>query len=253
MKSTLVGVGLAAVLGAASIVGSTSTSRAALVCTPGNIVGPGSCTETVTFGPTTAGIVNVPLTIDKWVSNASAGFTETLSAANFSFGGSFGISPNVTGLGPGSGTINFDIAASLLYGPGSGAPPNFLNPTLNPTSGTPSMISVTLASGQSINFSSTITVTPATLGPITTGLGGYIGPGTFAALVTSLSSVSISSSGTGGISLSLSTIDAAEIDVTYDFTTTSIATPIPAALPLFATGLGALGLLGWRRKRKTTA
>ena len=26
-------------------------------------------------------------------------------------------------------------------------------------------------------------------------------------------------------------------------------TPLPAALPLFATGLGALGLLGWRRKR----
>ena len=31
---------------------------------------------------------------------------------------------------------------------------------------------------------------------------------------------------------------------------TLIATPLPAALPLFATGLGALGLLGWRRKRK---
>ena len=30
-------------------------------------------------------------------------------------------------------------------------------------------------------------------------------------------------------------------------------TPLPAALPLFATGLGALGLLGWRRKRKTAA
>ncbi len=30
-------------------------------------------------------------------------------------------------------------------------------------------------------------------------------------------------------------------------------TPLPAALPLFATGLGALGLLGWRRKRKTQA
>ena len=29
--------------------------------------------------------------------------------------------------------------------------------------------------------------------------------------------------------------------------------PLPAALPLFATGLGALGLLGWRRKRKLTA
>jgi hypothetical protein len=31
------------------------------------------------------------------------------------------------------------------------------------------------------------------------------------------------------------------------------ATPLPAALPLFATGLGGLGLLGWRRKRKNAA
>jgi len=31
---------------------------------------------------------------------------------------------------------------------------------------------------------------------------------------------------------------------------TSTTTPLPAALPLFATGLGALGLIGWRRKRK---
>jgi len=28
------------------------------------------------------------------------------------------------------------------------------------------------------------------------------------------------------------------------------ATPLPAALPLFATSLGAMGLIGWRRKRK---
>jgi hypothetical protein len=32
-----------------------------------------------------------------------------------------------------------------------------------------------------------------------------------------------------------------------------VETPLPAALPLFATGLGALGLLGWRRKRKQAA
>lgn len=32
-----------------------------------------------------------------------------------------------------------------------------------------------------------------------------------------------------------------------------IATPLPAALPLFATGLGGLGFLGWRRKRKAQA
>jgi len=37
------------------------------------------------------------------------------------------------------------------------------------------------------------------------------------------------------------------------FATVPSATPLPAALPLFATGLGALGLLGWRRKRKARA
>jgi len=37
------------------------------------------------------------------------------------------------------------------------------------------------------------------------------------------------------------------------FVTTPSIIPLPAALPLFATGLAALGLLGWRRKRKTPA
>jgi hypothetical protein len=46
--------------------------------------------------------------------------------------------------------------------------------------------------------------------------------------------------GYGGGSFTLPTIS-----VEYAF-----ITPLPATLPLFATGLGALGLLGWRRKRK---
>jgi hypothetical protein len=32
-----------------------------------------------------------------------------------------------------------------------------------------------------------------------------------------------------------------------------VTTPLPAALPLFATGLGALGLFGWRKKQKGAA
>lgn len=31
------------------------------------------------------------------------------------------------------------------------------------------------------------------------------------------------------------------------------ATPLPAALPLFVAGLGSMGLLGWRRKRRAQA
>jgi hypothetical protein len=41
--------------------------------------------------------------------------------------------------------------------------------------------------------------------------------------------------------------------VIIDTTSTDLTTPLPAALPLFASGLGALGLLGWRRKRKALA
>jgi hypothetical protein len=37
-----------------------------------------------------------------------------------------------------------------------------------------------------------------------------------------------------------------------DVFATEATTPLPAALPLFTSGLGALGLLAWRRKRKAT-
>lgn len=43
------------------------------------------------------------------------------------------------------------------------------------------------------------------------------------------------------------------VPVTYTLDATVGTTPIPSALPLFATGLGALGLFGWWRKRKNTA
>ena len=45
----------------------------------------------------------------------------------------------------------------------------------------------------------------------------------------------------------------ANFDGTFDVTVNATLTPLPAALPLFASGLGALGLLGWRRKRKASA
>jgi hypothetical protein len=34
---------------------------------------------------------------------------------------------------------------------------------------------------------------------------------------------------------------------------TAATTPLPAALPLFASGLGAFGVIGWRRKKKATS
>jgi hypothetical protein len=43
------------------------------------------------------------------------------------------------------------------------------------------------------------------------------------------------------------------IETSFGIGNGPVVTPLPAALPLFATGLGALGLLGWRRKRKNAA
>jgi hypothetical protein len=60
-----------------------------------------------------------------------------------------------------------------------------------------------------------------------------------------------------GCSSILSAVDSYTVNpsgVTWEISSGSLtpaaATPIPAALPLFASGLGAMGLLGWRRKRK---
>jgi hypothetical protein len=39
---------------------------------------------------------------------------------------------------------------------------------------------------------------------------------------------------------------------TWSLASDTVVTPLPTALPLFATGLGALGLIGWRRKRKVS-
>jgi hypothetical protein len=41
--------------------------------------------------------------------------------------------------------------------------------------------------------------------------------------------------------------------ITVDLSVDGPITPLPAALPLFAAGLGGLGLLGWRRTRKAQA
>jgi hypothetical protein len=41
--------------------------------------------------------------------------------------------------------------------------------------------------------------------------------------------------------------------INWSVKTVDLPTPLPASLPLFASGLGGLGLLGWRRKRKAAA
>jgi hypothetical protein len=59
-----------------------------------------------------------------------------------------------------------------------------------------------------------------------------------------------------GLDLSVTFVDAVDWDITPFVQLgipTNISTPLPAAMPLCAAGLGALGFFGWRRKRKAVA
>jgi hypothetical protein len=59
--------------------------------------------------------------------------------------------------------------------------------------------------------------------------------------------------GGAGVLTSITGVDNDPITVTFTPSVLVSQTPLPGALPLFATGLGALGLLGWRRKKKAAA
>ncbi len=74
----------------------------------------------------------------------------------------------------------------------------------------------------------------------TFNLANYIGPG-------SSSSLFFFSPGIPASDYGMLLVNANEITAQVNG---SSATPLPATLPLFASGLGALGLLRWRRKRK---
>jgi hypothetical protein len=57
--------------------------------------------------------------------------------------------------------------------------------------------------------------------------------------------------GSGPTSVTLLVLGTSEFNFAIDNVCSPgcLSQPLPTALPLFATGLGALGLLGWRRKR----
>ena len=55
------------------------------------------------------------------------------------------------------------------------------------------------------------------------------------------------------VTLTLLADDTTIASVQAEVIAAAAPTPVPAALPLFASGLGALGFVGWRRKRKAAA
>jgi hypothetical protein len=76
---------------------------------------------------------------------------------------------------------------------------------------------------------------------------------TFSVLAGGSPTVSLTLQGPGLGVLGSTTFNGAALDFSTITIDTVAANPLPAALPLFATGLGGLGLFSWRRKRKAQA
>ena len=123
--------------------------------------------------------------------------------------------------------------------------------TLPSVVGTQYQITVTGHNDQSASFFD-FTIDPTGLGTdymvlqndVNFGGNGAITLPTFTDLATS-DLLQITNGGTGNSEGQIREIDSITID--------PVATPLPMTLPLFATGIGAMGLLGWRRKRKAQA
>jgi hypothetical protein len=116
---------------------------------------------------------------------------------------------------------------------------------------------------------------PVTFTATLTGLAGFPNPGPVPnesidfknlTLGTDLGSANTNLSGSATLTVSFASAGIFDIEASFvgdalflastghtDETILPVATPLPATLPLFATGIGGLGLLGWRRKWKAVA
>jgi hypothetical protein len=174
-------------------------------------------------------------------------------------------------LGPGSSY--FCCGGTTISGSGSGLGNNFFQEAFT--------ASITAAVSQIDVAVSNVSGTNSALVQLTDDVAGFIGPQLGAWTLTNLPSFGSAStiqpsqtiSGINGINLTAGTSyflivsSVSPTNDTYDAWNNSgtgpdgfdvlssdpSTTPLPTALPLFATGLGAMGLFGWRRKRKNAA
>ena len=106
------------------------------------------------------------------------------------------------------------------------------------------LTSMTVSSGNSIYTSGINGLTENGISPFS--LSTALTTQTFYAIVTDVTGSFDLTSAFAGFEHVIATTGTNQLSVEGSIS----ATPIPAALPLFAGGLGALGLFGWRKKRK---
>jgi hypothetical protein len=218
----LIGVTGAVFLGIALNAAFSGSADASLLCSAGNMVGVGTCVETVSFGPDDPNVSNATLVIDKWTSNAAPGFTETLTNVQINGGGNVGFSGSLVNQGDQTASLGLNQSVTTTLTAGSGSPSTFL-PSPVAMNGTFAGAPVILAPGASsgLNGVNYATNSPTVLN-LSSSLSPYVGPGTFQAGVATTSSTSLTATGGNAIP-NTGTSVTAKLVVEYDFNNAATA------------------------------
>lgn len=233
------------------LMGLAGSANAALVCTPGDAVGPGSCEETVSVGSLgTTEFTNQALSFDLWPSNAQPGFIETLQDVRFTFGGTVHYDAGLQNFAQSTKAGGMVITEVFDFARGS-SPASFLPTDVSTTS--QSGLTFALSANQAITIQIDGTF-PNVAVVYTTGLDDYSGLGTFQAFVSGSTGYAFTSNPAQYADVVLQTIHGSYgtaspmVTMTYDFVTSTAPVPEPASWALMTAGFFGIGTLLRRRR-----